>query len=684
MTKKQVEEKDKSSRHIQEIVEDDESVTIKFGKSQVAETIAEQSYDDDEDKKDISVKEEEKIIERNIDLSGLSETNLEKQFRLATSRKINDENRTVDLAFSSEEPVERSFGFEVLDHARSSVDTDFMDSGRSPLLLDHDMTKQIGVIERVSIDTDRVGRAVVRFGKSELANEIYQDVKDGIRSNISVGYQINKMERQSKSKEKRDTFIVRDWSPLEISVVSIPADQSASVGIGRANDETNKVIITQQQERTKTMENENIEIKDTPKVDVASVQAQARSEETKRIRDIQDLGARHQQKELSDKAVNDGVSLAEFRGQVLNAIGNSKPLDKPTDEVGLTKKEERQYSFARGIKAMATGDWSEAGFEKELSDQISKQSGKQARGLFIPSDISWNKRDLTQGSATAGGNLVATDLLAGNFIEALRSRSFVRQAGATVLSGLIGDVAIPAMNAATTAYWVAENGAPTEGAPTYRQVSLAPKTVSAYVDISRHLMHQATPNIDAIVRKDVVTSLASAVDKAALVGTGSSNQPTGITATTGIGSHAIATNGGAPTWASVVETWETVATDSADLGALNWFTTPKIVAKMMQTAKVASTDSVMIMNVQNDLMGYNLYSTTQLPDNLTKGNQSASSPLIFGNFNDLVIGEFGNLDVMVDPYSLSTTGATRIASFYDVDIAVRHAQSFGACLDLIG
>ena len=681
MTKKLNKEEDKSSRHIQEIVEDDESVTIKFGKSEIT---TEKEYDDDEEKKDISVKEEEKIIERDIDLSGLHETNLSRQFRLATERKINDEKRTVDLAFSSEQPVERSFGFEVLDHAESSVDTDFMDSGRSPLLLDHDMTKQIGVIERVSIDKDRVGRASVRFGKSELANEIYQDVKDGIRSNISVGYQINKMERQSKSEGKRDTFIVRDWSPLEISVVSIPADQSASVGIGRTSNETNKVIITQQREETKTMEN-NIEKKEeAPKVDVAKVQAQARSDETKRIRDIQELGARHNKKELSDKAVNDGVSLADFRGQVLEAIGNSKPLEKPQDEVGLSKDESKEYSLARGIKAMATGDWSDAGFEKEVSDTISKQNGKQARGLFVPSDISWGKRDLTQGSATAGGNLVATDLLAGNFIEALRSRSYVREAGATVLSGLVGDVAIPSMNAVTTAYWVAENGAPTEGAPTYRQVTMNPKTVSAYVDISRHLMHQATPNIDQIVRNDIVKSLATAVDKGALVGTGSSNQPTGITATSGIGSVAIGTNGGAPTWASVVEVWETVATDSADMGALAFFTTPKIVSKLMQTAKVSSTDSVMIMNTQDNLMGYKLYSTSQLPDDLTKGNQSASSPLIFGNFNDLIIGEWGNLDVQVDPYSLSTTGATRIASFYDVDIAVRHAQSFGACLDYIG
>ena len=681
MTKKLNKEEDKSSRHIQEIVEDDESVTIKFGKSEIT---TEKEYDDDEEKKDISVKEEEKIIEREIDLSGLHETNLSRQFRLATERKINDEKRTVDLAFSSEQPVERSFGFEVLDHAESSVDTDFMDSGRSPLLLDHDMTKQIGVIERVSIDKDRVGRASVRFGKSELANEIYQDVKDGIRSNISVGYQINKMERQSKSEGKRDTFIVRDWSPLEISVVSIPADQSASVGIGRTSNETNKVIITQQREETKTMEN-NIEKKEeAPKVDVAKVQAQARSDETKRIRDIQELGARHNKKELSDKAVNDGVSLADFRGQVLEAIGNSKPLEKPQDEVGLSKDESKEYSLARGIKAMATGDWSDAGFEKEVSETISKQNGKQARGLFVPSDISWGKRDLTQGSATAGGNLVATDLLAGNFIEALRSRSYVREAGATVLSGLVGDVAIPSMNAVTTAYWVAENGAPTEGAPTYRQVTMNPKTVSAYVDISRHLMHQATPNIDQIVRNDIVKSLATAVDKGALVGTGSSNQPTGITATSGIGSVAIGTNGGAPTWASVVEVWETVATDSADMGALAFFTTPKIVSKLMQTAKVSSTDSVMIMNTQDNLMGYKLYSTSQLPDDLTKGNQSASSPLIFGNFNDLIIGEWGNLDVQVDPYSLSTTGATRIASFYDVDIAVRHAQSFGACLDYIG
>ena len=274
-------------------------------------------------------------------------------------------------------------------------------------------------------------------------------------------------------------------------------------------------------------------------------------------------------------------------------------------------------------------------------------------------------------------------MLVGSYVEALRNKSMVRQAGATVLSGLVGECVIPAQNATTTAYWVAENSAPTEGAPTYRQIAMSPKTVSAYVDVSRHLMHQSSLAIESILRKDLIDGLASAVDLGALAGSGSSNQPTGVLNQSGIGSVAIGTNGGAGTYAKVVDTWKEVAKDNADVGALSWFTSPTQVARFMQTAKVSSTDSQMIMNTQDNLMGYNVNVTNQMPDTLTKGSSSGNcSALLFGNFNDLIIGEWGNLDVAVDPYSLSTIGATRITSFYDVDIAVRHAESFSAIQDL--
>ena len=153
-------------------------------------------------------------------------------------------------------------------------------------------------------------------------------------------------------------------------------------------------------------------------------------------------------------------------------------------------------------------------------------------------------------------------------IEALRARMVVRQAGALVLSGLVGDVAIPAQNAVNSASWVAENGAVSEVNPTYRQVTMNPKTLGTFTDISRHLMHQSTPAIETIVRNDIIKTLANEVDKQAIQGTGTSNKPTGILNTSGIGSVAMGTNGDQATWAKVVETWKEVATDNADVGSL--------------------------------------------------------------------------------------------------------------------
>jgi len=147
---------------------------------------------------------------------------------------VDGDTRRVKIAVSSEEPVERSFGMEILDHAESSIDLSFLKSGRAPLLLDHDPTKQIGVVESVSLDgSARRLRATVRFGRNGLAKEVFDDVTDGIRGNISVGYQINKL---SKAGEK--TYRAVSWMPMEVSVVSIPADRTVGVGRAAADDLT--------------------------------------------------------------------------------------------------------------------------------------------------------------------------------------------------------------------------------------------------------------------------------------------------------------------------------------------------------------------------------------------------------------------------------------------------------------
>ncbi len=700
-------------KHIQNITENDDSVTITFGKSDeynkegdrkvsdskpsmVSAKSEEQKDNKEQEKNKDNNEVEEKQKAEDLSFENKSnkiatqESTKEKLFRLFgfNNKKVDEEKRTVGLAFSSEEPYDRSFGTEILSHNPSDIDFSFIASGRAPLLLNHDFEKQIGVIEKAEIsEADKVGRAVVRFGKSKLADEVFRDVMDGIRSNVSVGYEILKMAKvkDDNEDEEKPTYRV-NWRPLEASIVSVPAD--TTVGIGRSKDETltdnnsskERIEVIQ---KVNTMEKANETPKvEAPKVNVEEQIAKARKDETARIKEITALGAKHNCSDVASKAVNDGVSLAQFRGIVLDKLGDAKPLDKK-DNIGLSNKESQDYSIVRAIKAMTTGNWSGAELEKEASDEISRKTGKAPRGIFIPSDIRW-QRDLISGASADGGALVATNLLAGSFIEALRAKMVVKQAGALVLSGLVGDVAIPAQNAVNSASWVAENAAVTEVNPTYRQVTMAPKTLGTFTDISRHLMHQSTPAIETIVRNDIIRTLANEVDKKAIQGDGTSNTPTGILNTSGIGSVAMGTNGDQGTWAKVVETWKEVATDNADVGALAFLTSPTQVSRFMAIPKVSSSDSVMIMNDQNNLMGYKVFSTTNSPDNLTKGTASGTcSALTFGNFNDLIIGEWGSLDISVDPYTNAAKGGTRIIGLYDVDVAVRHAESFAAIKDLI-
>jgi len=123
---------------------------------------------------------------------------------------------------------------EVLGHSAGDINMEFINSGRAPLLLDHDMTKQIGVIEEFKLDeTAKRTTAVVRFGKSALAREVFEDVADGIRMNISVGYRIDKLERYQDNDE---TYYKAQWTPMEVSSVSVPADQSRLVGVGRSKE----------------------------------------------------------------------------------------------------------------------------------------------------------------------------------------------------------------------------------------------------------------------------------------------------------------------------------------------------------------------------------------------------------------------------------------------------------------
>ena len=583
---------------------------------------------------------------------------------------INEEARTVELAFASETPYERYWGVEILDLGQPSVRLGRLTAG-GPLLMDHDSRDHIGVIESVQIGGDRVGRAVVRFGKSARAEEVFQDVKDGIRRNVSVGYMIHKAVLVEQNDEQ-DTYRVTDWEPFEVSLVSVPAD--ASVGIGRSADAESPIEILP-----------IIQEKSIMDINVEEVRAEAVKSEQKRTHEIIAMGEQFKYygaDNIAAECLRSGKTIEETRAAIMAKIG-SAPL--PSANIGLTPEEARSFSFVRAINALANPTdrkaQDAAKFERECSDAVGGKMGRSAQGFYVPVEV--QKRDLTVGTATAGGNTVATNLLAASFIDLLRNKMALTGLGAQFLTGLSGQIAIPRQTAGATAYWVAENGAPTESQQAFDQVAMTPKTLGAFTDISRKLLLQSSIDVEGFVRNDLATVVALAIDLAGIAGTGASNQPTGILSTSGIGSVAGGTNGLVPTWANIVDLESAVAVANADVGSLGYLTNAKVRGKLKQVQKVATYGDGFIWD-DGMVNGYNTGISNQVPSNLTKGTSSGvCSAIIFGNFADLIIGQWGSLDLMVDPYSGSTAGTVRVVALQDVDVAVRHAESFAAMKDAL-
>ena len=668
---------DTQERHIKDIRETEDSVIVEFGKSmpEPDNNEEENSYHDEDERPGDHNENEERAEDFCME-DFYGDESLQRAFEF-NQNKINDEERTVEIGVSSELPVERKFGLEVLGHNENEVNLEFMKSGRAPLLMDHDHTKQIGVVTNFGIDEQNKRTiATVKFSKSEKAQEVYEDVKAGIRQNISVGYQVSEM----KKEEDRDglpTYRVTNWTPLEVSAVSVPADQSALVGFARSKNAKNvNIKIAERQE--KKMENiDNVETK-TPEVNADAL----RADFAKEAKAIIDLGVKHNKRDLANEAIANNVSLAQFRGQLLETLANDKPLDIPSN-VDMNVQEKREYSLIKAIRETAAGNLT--GLEREVSDEIASRTGKSARGFYMPTNLEFGQRDQTVGTNSQGGFLKPTDHMGSEFIEALKAKLVIGQAGARVMSGLVGDVAIPKMSSeVSNASFVAENAAPSEGAATFAQVTMSPKTLAAYVDVSRKLMMQSDPSVENLLRQDVLNTFARKIDEVAIEG-GASNEPSGIIASSTGNVVAIGTNGGAVSYSKIVDMIEAVEVDNAILNdaSVKFLGNPKVTANLRTIGKQASgVEGNFILGEDQRILGYDYLSSTLVPSDLTKGTGTALSAMIFGDFSQLLLGFYSGVDVVVDPYTGSSAGTTRLAFFQDCDVALRHNDAFSVIKDI--
>lgn len=648
-------------RHVVDVQEVDGAYVVTFAKS-MAEQVEENGDDEKMQERPYHDEEEERVDRADLIQRAVGMEN----------GAIDEETRTVSVGVSSEEPVKREFGMEVIDHTKESMNLDFLNSGRAPLLLDHDMSRQIGLVESVELDEDaRRLRAKVRFGRGELASEIFNDVTDGIRQNISVGYRLDgKVEREGDDEE---IYRVRT-TPMEISIVSIPADQSNLVGVGRSDSEP--LHATPISEKDDKMS----------EIDLDAVRQEAAKAAQKNAKEIMSLARKHNKATLGEEALGRGVSIDEFRGELLDQIGN-EPLETPAHVVDAPVKEQREYSLGKMVRAQVTGDWSDAGLEREMHDEIRNATGKASRGFYVP-DFAFRAGALSTGATGAVAtenvtdNFVPTVHRGDMFIEALRAKQVMSALGVTYMGGLTNRIKVPKIATGATAGFVEELGNVTDQSQTDGSMDLQPRTLGAYVDVSRLLMKESVPAIDQIVQDDLLRSVADRIEYHAINGSGSSGQPTGLLNASGVGNVDISTGTdvAALTWADLTDLVKTVedADGIVNQAALGWLTNPKVKAKMANTVKVASTDSIMLLNDPwNAIYGYRAEFTTNVPSNLNPGDGgSDASALIFGDFSSLVVALFGAPDILVDETSGGLAGTTRIILHQDVDVGLRHAASF--------
>ena len=359
---------------------------------------------------------------------------------------------------------------------------------------------------------------------------------------------------------------------------------------------------------------------------------------------------------------DEDISVGEATRQTLKIIAERTKADNAVTAVGLSPREQRQYSLIRAINGVVHKDWKHAGLELEAHQEIQKRTGKilSENSFFVPLEV--QKRDLSV-AASGGGYLVSTDQ--GGFIELLRNRSVVLQMGATRLSGLQGNVALPKQTAAATAYWLAgETTAITESQPTISQLTLGPKTVGAYTEISRQLTLQSSPDAESLVMADLARVVALAADVAALRGAGSGGEPQGIVGTTGIGS----VSGTSLGYTGVLEFQTDVAAANVMPARGGYVTTPAVAALMMAEQRFSNTDTPLWVG--------NIWDGTMVGFRAMASNQMSSATMLFGAWEDLIWAEWGILEVEVNPYASFAAGIIGVRAMYTMDVGVRYAGSF--------
>ena len=616
-----------------------------------------------------------------IDLADKQFREMQREFSVDRAA-IDKEARTVALSYASETPVERWFGREILEITPQACDQSRLMNGGA-VLVNHDWDDQVGVCMECSIDAaTKKARMVAKFSRSVRGEEIFNDIVDGIRSLVSVGYIVRKMVLQSVEGDV-ETHRVTEWQPFEVSIVAVPAD--TAVGVGRSQPQDTPPVLTS---TSRKMPPEELSAQEA-----ATRNAGIASERT-RMKDINAAAAvivgRHPQhaeaiRALIAKCAETGDDVNAFNRTILADVLTTDAATPETRQgdamVGLSGKDRKRYSVLRAIRLAMEGRALD-GLEGECNKELTKKLGREAKGFFLPDEIAADaamgrrdKRTLLAGSAPDGGYTVGQEMLTSEFVDYLRNNTVTIPLGARYISGLVGDVTIPRQLTGAAAYWVSETGSITQSSATFGQIVGKPRRIGTSVPYSKQFLAQTSLGAEAFVINDSDAATAVDLDRVALRGIGGS-EPLGIANLASGDRSTSVTFGAAPTWAKYLEFFSSVAGNNAILGQPAYVASVASAVKAMTIAKFTNT-SFPIWS-ENDMVGaFRARWTTQL---LTSSTPVANM-VIFGDFSQCIFLEWAGRDVVVDPFTGKKEGTVEITIQRLMDFVVRRAKSFAISTD---
>lgn len=561
----------------------------------------------------------------------------------------------------------------MLSHEPSAIVTDRMARGL-PLLLDHDTRTHVGRIEALRIEDGRV-RGRPRFSRSALGREVEQDYRDGIRVDVSVSYRVLAWE-QVGERDGVPVIEVTRWEPLEGSLVAVPAD--INVGVGRS-DQAARAPTT---EHTAAIKGGTMTDVTTPAAAAAGLAPEMRNA----LQAATALGLEHAEQL---RMVAQGANAQAILEAAL-AAQERRIAAAPSAAVEMSPKEQQSYSLVRGIQAMLRGKRS-GGVEWEVSEELERRFGAGAKGgLLVPTNIRaplahgkvGARSVLNIGTATKGGVLEFDEY--GGFVDFLRARAVSALAGANIRTGLTGDFALVEQTGSPGLTWGTEQSGASAASMDLNIKRMQPKQATARAPYTRMLEAQSVESIEDLVRADIFGSWAVGVDAVALNG-GGANQPTGVLANTSVSAVTIGAQGGTASYANWLALVQTVADQNALMGSGAFVTTPGVARNAMITPRFTNTGIPIWDGSLLDGLAANerAFATNGVPKTFTKGTTTGLHGIIFGNWEDLFIGQWGALEVWPDPYSAAPHSIT-VWAIGLVDVMLRRTASFATCKEAVG